>query len=308
MNPIVIKFGGYQKPASINNAAARRFGEVLEARLGGRIRFELIGNVLDLGRPSGDLPVMVKNGELSLCYISSVRFTEPVPEFKVLELPFIVKDRLSVHRAFAGKFGDLCKRRMRDATAFRLLGLWDNGFRHLTNRVRPIRTPADCRGLRIRTQMSELHGEALAALGFIPIPVDVKEFVEQIAGERFDAQENPLTNTYNFGVHNYHRYLTLTGHLFGASVMICNAQHYAGWPPQVQDAVEEAAGQATALQLELAAAEDEQILAKFDPRHNEVIHLTDAERAAFVAAVQPVLLKYRRELDPQLFAWIESPS
>lgn len=308
MNPIVIKFGGYQKPASINNAAAGLFGEVLQARLGDRIRFQLIGNVLDLGRPSGDLPVMVKNGELSLCYISSVRFTDPVPEFKLLELPFVIKDRPSIHRAFAGEFGELCRRRMRDATAFRLLGLWDNGFRHLTNRVRPIRTPADCRGLRIRTQISELHGEALRALGFVPIPVDVKEFVEQIAGERFDAQENPLTNTYNFGVHNYHRYITLTGHFFGATVMICNARHYGSWPPEVQDAVEEAARQATALQLNLAAAEDEQILAKLDPRHNEVVHLTDAERAAFVAAVQPMLLKYRRELDPQLFAWIEPPS
>lgn len=308
MNPIVIKFGGYQKPASINNAAARLFGEVLQARLGDQISFQLIGNVLDLGRPSGDLPVMVKNGELSLCYISAVRFTDPVPEFKLLELPFVVRDRQSIHHAFAGEFGDLCRRRMRDVTAFRLLGLWDNGFRHLTNRVRPIRTPADCHGLRIRTQMSELHGEALRALGFVPIPVDVKEFVEQIAGERFDAQENPLTNTFNFGVHDYHRYITLTGHFFGATVMICNEQHYKSWPPQVRDAVEEAARQATALQLDLAAAEDEQILAKFDPSRNEVIHLTDAERAAFVAAVQPVLLKYRKELDPQLFAWIEQPS
>ena len=307
MNPIVIKFGGYQKPASINNAAARLFGEVLLARLGDRVSFQLIGNVLDLGRPSGDLPAMVESGELSLCYISAVRFTRPVPEFKLLELPFVVKNRESARHAFAGDFGDLCRRRMQDATAFRLLGLWDNGFRHLTNRVRPIRAPADCRGLRIRTQMSELHGEALRALGFVPIPVDVKEFVEQIAGDRFDAQENPLTNTFNFGVHDYHRYLTLTGHFFGATVMICNAQHYASWPPDVQDAVEAAARQATALQLDLAAAEDAQILARFDPRRNEVIHLTDAERAAFVAAVQPMLAKYRKELDPQLFAWFESP-
>ena len=307
MNPIVIKFGGYQKPASINNAAARLFGEVLLARLGDRVSFQLIGNVLDLGHPSGDLPVMVESGELSLCYISAVRFTRPVPEFKLLELPFVVKNRESARHAFAGDFGDLCRRRMQDATAFRLLGLWDNGFRHLTNRVRPIRTPADCRGLRIRTQMSELHGEALRALGFVPIPVDVKEFVEQIAGDRFDAQENPLTNTFNFGVHDYHRYLTLTGHFFGATVMICNAQHYAGWPPDVQNAVEDAARQATALQLDLAAAEDAQILARFDPRRNEVIHLTDAERAAFVAAVQPMLAKYRKELYPQLFAWFESP-
>src|SRR3972149_10678328 len=103
MNTIVIKFGGYQKPASINNAAAGRFGELLQARLGDRIRFQLIGNVLDLGRPSGDLPVMVENGELSLCYISAVRFTDPVPEFKLLELPFVVRGRRSGHPASPGR-------------------------------------------------------------------------------------------------------------------------------------------------------------------------------------------------------------
>jgi len=306
MNPIVIKFGGYQKPASIHNRAAAHFGELIRQRLGDRIRFELIGNVLDLGRPSGDLPIMVERGELSLCYISTVRFTKPVPEFKLFELPFVVKDRASVQRALAGELGKLYKRRMRESTPLRLLGIWDNGFRHITNKVRPIRTPADCRGLRIRTQMSALHGEALAALGFVPIAADVRQLVQEIAGDTFDAQENPLTNTWNFGVHDFHRYISLTGHFFGATAMICNEQHYRGWPPDVQAAVDEAARRATALQLGLAAAEDEEILRKIDPRRNEVIRLTAEEHAAFVAAVQPVLAKYRGELDPQLFAYLES--
>ncbi len=305
MGPTVIKFGGYQKPASIHNRAAALFGELLEREFGERIRFELLGDVLALGRKSGDLPDMVQSGELSLCYISSVRFTGPVPEFKLLELPFVVKDRSAIHRAFDGEFGELLKRRMRETTPLRLLGLWDNGFRHLSNKVRPIRTPGDCRGLRIRTQMSELHGEVLRALGFVPVAADVKQFVEQIAGPTFDAQDNPLTNIFNFGVHDFHRYITLTGHFFGATVMICNEAHYQSWPPQLQAAVEHAARAATVLQRGLAAAEDGEVLAKLDARRNEVISLTELEHVAFVDAVQPVLAKYRKEIDPKLFAYLE---
>lgn len=301
MSPIVIKFGGYQKPASIHNRAAARFGEVLKANLGDRITFELIGDVLALGRGSGDLLPMVERGELSCCYISTVRFTHAVPEFKLLELPFVVKSRPAIIKALDGELGEYLKRRVRENTPFRVPGFWDNGFRHFSNRVRPIRLPADCRGLRIRTQMSELHGEVFRLLGFEPIPADVKEFVAAIAGEKFEAQDNPLTNIYNFGVHNFHRHITLSGHFFGASALAFNEKEYQSWPLEVRNVVDAAALEATALQHRLAAAEDAEILAKLNPRDNEVISLTDAEHAAFVAAVQPVLAKYRRELDPKLF-------
>ena len=301
---ITLKFGGYQKPASIHNQAALHFGDVLRERLGARIDFQLTGDVLALGRQSGDLPLMVESGELSCCYISTVRFTRWVPELAVIDLPFVVRDRASVQRAFNGASGTLgafFKRRFAESSPFRLLGLWDNGFRHFTNKVRTIRTPADCRGLKIRTQMSASHGEALAALGFVPIPADVKEFVEQIGGERFDAQDNPLTNIYNFGVHKYHRHITMSGHFFGASAMICNAAHYAAWPAEVRLAVDEAAGIATARQHKLAAEEDVLIRARLNPHDNEIVELTPVERAAFVTAMAPVMAKYRGRLDARLF-------
>ncbi len=305
---ITFKFGGYQQPASIHNQAATRFGGELRRRLGERADFQLIGNVLALGRKSGDLPLMVEIGELSFCYISTVRFTRWVPELAIIDLPFVVKDRASVQRALVfergGELGALLRQRFAEASPFRSLGLWDNGFRHFTNKVRPIRTPADCNGLRIRTQMSASHGEALAALGFVPIPADIKEFVEQIGDDRFDAQDNPLTNIYHFGVHKHHRYITLSGHFFGASAMICNAAHYANWPPEVQAAVDDAARIATAYQLQLAAREDEAMLRKLDPRENEMTELSLAERAAFVEAMQPVLAKYRNRFDDRLFAML----
>jgi TRAP-type C4-dicarboxylate transport system substrate-binding protein len=305
MERLTLKFGGYQPPASIHNQAARRFGELLQQKLGDRIAFELIGSVLDMGRPSGDLPVMVEKGELSFCYMSTVRFASWVPELQLLELPFLIRDRDAAWRALDGELGARFIRRMHERTPFRVLGLWDNGFRHLTNRVRPIHTPADCRGLRIRTQMSALHGEVFRALGFEPIAADIKRFVAEIGGDSFDAHDNPLTNIYTFGVHRHHRHLTLTGHFFGASLMICNAGEYQRWPADVRAAVDDAAPQAIALQRRLAASEDQDVLARLDPRENDVVHLTAAEHTAFVDAVRPVLAKYRTRLDPTLFADFE---
>ena len=306
MTEVVLKFGGYQEPASIHNRAATRFGEWLKDRLGDRVAFELIGSILKLGHRSADLVQMVERGELSFCYMSTVRFSGVAPGLKVLELPFVVKDRGTVFQALDGEFGESAHRQVDERTACRLLGYWDNGFRHLSNRVRPIRTPADCRGIRIRTQMSELHGETFRALGFEPIAADIREFVRGVGGDDFEAQDNPLTNIYNFGVHRHHRYITLSGHFWGASAFVCNAAHYRGWPKDVRDAVDASAREATAYQRRLAAAEDAEILPKLEAAGNEIVRLTDAERAAFLKAVEPVLDRHRKKMDPKLFACIEA--
>jgi TRAP-type C4-dicarboxylate transport system substrate-binding protein len=298
--PLRLKFGGYQEPASIHNRAAGRFGEVLKARLGERVEFELIGSVLKLGKQSGDLVPMTESGQLSFCYMSTVRFSKAAPELQILELPFVVKDRAAAFAALDGEIGAGARRKIEAAMKVRVLGYWDNGFRHLSNKVRPIRKPGDCRGLRIRTQMSELHGETFRMLGFEPLPVDIREFTEQVGGDRFHAQDNPLTNIYNFGVHNHHRYITLSSHFWGASCFVCNADHYRGWPKDVQSAVDDAAKQATACQRALAAAEDAEMMKKFDPAKNELIRLTDAEREAFVLAVEPVVDRHRREFGAAL--------
>jgi tripartite ATP-independent transporter DctP family solute receptor len=302
MTPVEMKFGGYQEPASIHNQAAGRFGELLKKQLGDRIRFELIGSILKLGRPSGDLVPMTERGELSFCYMSTVRFSKAAPELQILELPFVVKDRATVFKALDGEFGGEAARKIDANMGCKFLGFWDNGFRHLTNRVRPIRKPEDCRGLRIRTQLSDLHGEVFRTLGFEPLPTDVKEFCEQIGGERFQAHDNPLTNIYNFGVHNYHRYITLSSHFWGASAFVCNAAQYRGWSKDVQAAVDAAAKEATAYQRRLAAAEDAEMMKKFDPAKNEITRLSEAERGAFMKAVQPVVDKYRKQFGPELFA------
>ena len=302
MNPTIIRLGGYQKPASIHTRACVRFGELLRAKLGDRVDFRFVPDVLALGHKSGDLPKMVESGELSMCYISSLRFAQWVPPLKIFDLPFLFRDRAAAYRALDGELGKRLAGKLLTDSPFRLLAYWDNGFRHFSNRVRTIRTPADCRGIRIRHQMSALQGESLRLMGFEPIAEDIKIFVEQIASERFQAQDNPLTNIVNFDVHKHHRYITLSGHVFGVACLVCNRVEYDTWPDYVLRAVNEAAAEATVLQRRLAAAEDEEMLKRLDPAENEVVQLTADEHRAFVEAVKPVTDKYRKELGEEWFA------
>jgi TRAP-type transport system periplasmic protein len=216
----------------------------------------------------------------------------------------VVRDRPTVIRALDAELGRLFSERLHERSPFRVLGFWDNGIRHVTNKVRRIRTPGDCKGIRIRHQVSGLIGEALAAIGFEPIGTDIKDFVDHIATDRFDAQENPLTNIFHFGVQRYHRYITLTGHIFGVSAFVCNAEQYRAWPADVRDAVDIAGHEATQLQRTLAASEDEDILTRIDPRENELICLTADEHAAFRKAVEPVVAKHRGAFEPRLFEYL----
>src|SRR5215218_9349738 len=102
MQPIRISLGGYQGPSSINTRAAARFGALLCERLGERVAFELKGDIHQYGRKSGELPAMVADGELAACYISTLRFASWVPQLRIFELPFVVRDRRTATRALDG--------------------------------------------------------------------------------------------------------------------------------------------------------------------------------------------------------------
>jgi TRAP-type C4-dicarboxylate transport system substrate-binding protein len=305
MSKISIRFGGYQNPDSIHNQSAIFFGQKLKEHFKDQIDFELIGNVMNHGRMSGDLPQMVSSGELTCCYISTVRFTEWVPEVAIIDLPFIVKDRQSIQNAFRNNFGNHLKKRFLDTSPFHLMGIWDNGFRHITNNIRSIHTPKDCEGLNIRTQMSQIHVDSLRSMGFNPIPSDVKDFIAQINTGRFNAQDNPLTNTYNFGVHNYHRFITLTGHFFGGTAFICNRQIYDSWTKDFQDAFDEISKLATEFQWQLATKEDELMIHKLSMQDVIINEISADQKQIFMQSVEPVIHKYRQSFNPEIFAMLE---
>ena len=141
-----------------------------------------------------------------------------------------------------------------------LLGYWDNGFRHFSNRLRPIRRPEDCQGLSIRTMNSAVHQATFRALGFEPRFIDVKDFPAAVRTGAVDAQENPLTNTVNFKVHETHPYVTMTGHFYGVTLVLGNRARIEGWPKPTRAALHEAVAVATEAQRRFAAEEDDECL------------------------------------------------
>lgn len=293
MTAITIRFGGYQPPASVHNKAAECFGQSLAGTLGDAVEFDLDGNITLSGHKAADLLTLVEDGALELCYFSTSYLAERIPEFGVFDLPFAVRDRARAYEAMDGDLGRHLANRLAERTGFRLLGLWDNGFRHLSNRLRPIREPAHCRGMKIRTLFSELHARTFRLLGFEPVAMDVKDLITAVESGSIDAQDNPLTNIYNFGIYNHHRHITLTGHFFGVVGLLCNAAVYDTWPAQLRRAVDQAATVSTLEQRRLAAEADEEVLRQFAGTDMALVRLTDDERQQFMHAVAPLVEEMR---------------
>jgi TRAP-type C4-dicarboxylate transport system substrate-binding protein len=291
MSAFDIRFSGYQGPRSVHNRAVGVFAESLAGSLGDRVAFEHVLNVTERGRRAADLLDMVATGETTLCYFSSSYLADKVPEIALFDLPFLIRDRVQGHAMLDGPLGRLIMDRMAEAADFRIVAWWDNGFRHFSNGVRAIRTPEDCKGLKIRTL-------------FEPVPLDVAELLGACADGTVDAQENPLTNTYNFTIHEHHHWITRSGHFFGPCVVLAHKATWDGWPDDVRAAVEVALAEATPAQRAFAAGDDEEIAAKLEAAGNELIDLTDDERAAFIAAVAPVVERNLSGFRDELFEYL----
>lgn len=306
METITISLGGYQPPSSVHNQAAEVLGKGLKTRLGDGVRFDLDGNmVVSQGIKAIDLLTLVENGELTMCYFASSYLADRVPELGIFDLPFVINSREQAYAALDSKLGQHLAGQFRQNTGFRVLGYWDNGFRHITNRLRAIHTPEDCRGMKLRTMNSELHKEVFKLLGFEPVFVDVKDLVEAARSGEIDAQENPLTNTYNFKTYEHHPHITLSGHFFGMVLLLCNNNSFESWADKVQRAVIDSAAEATVTQRALAAKEDEEILAKLDPTKNQIVELTDEERASFAQVTAPVVEKHRKVIGEELLSYVQ---
>jgi TRAP-type transport system periplasmic protein len=293
----MLRLGGYQPEASVHTQALRAFASALRARLGAAFSLEIVADVTQQGRRAADLPAMVEAGELDACYFASSYLAGRVPALGALDMPFPATDREELYRQLDGELGARLATEVNARTGYRLLGLWDNGFRHITNRLRPIRHPDDCTGMRLRTLDNTLHQEIFAALGFEPIFLDVKDLPDAVARHLVDAQENPLTNLVNFALYRMHRYVSLTSHFFGVTLLLVNRGRLEALSPEIGLAVRGAADEATRGQRALAAAEDARCLALLRADGVEVLPAEAIDLAAFSARVAPIVARERERLD-----------
>ncbi|WP_171019806.1 TRAP transporter substrate-binding protein [Hydrogenophaga sp. 2FB] len=293
-----LHLAGYQGGASILSAALTALARRLDGSCVGIPH--LLPDVTTLGESAASLFRSVESGERQIGYMASGYLSARVPELAVLDLPFTVQDRQAALDALDGQAGALLRQAVARQSGFHVLAFWDNGFRHISNAVRPLTTPEDCQGLVIRTLDSDLYRRALTALGFTAITTDVKDLVRVVQDRTVDAQENPLTNLLTFELWKHHPHVSLTGHFFGVLLLACPRSWYERLNPTQREVLQLAVNEATALQRASATEQDASALSRL---RSHGVHVTDVETldmARMQQATSGVSKRFLSQLPPEL--------
>ncbi|HEX4326462.1 MAG TPA: TRAP transporter substrate-binding protein [Burkholderiales bacterium] len=287
--PPLLRAAGYQS-AGINAASLTAFVDACRPLFAdGACGIE--PDVTAAGASAQSLFKSVAEGGREVAYMASGYLSAQVGELGVIDLPFHVADRTRALGSLDGAAGTLLKQAVAAKSKLHVLGFWDNGFRHVSNRLRDIRTPADCAGMVCRTLDSALYRESLTALGFKPLTADVKLLRQMVASGEVDAQENPLTNTINFQLYEQHKHVSLTGHFFGVILLVCHAPWFDALSRGQQEGVQAAAREATLRQRQLAAAEDQTGVAVLESKGVKVIAAGEIDLAAMRERCAPIVAR-----------------
>jgi len=298
---ISIKFSGYQGERSVHTRAAVVLCNAIQRNLGNFITVEFEPNIVSRGKKAADLLTQTENGDIDGCYFSSSYLTNKVPGLRLFDQHFVVPDRRHAYAILDGSLGDRLATEVELHTGLTVLGYWDNGLRHISA-TRPIRNPEDCRGLKIRTLNSEDHLRVFRSLGFDAMPIDVRDLPDAVKKSMVDAQENPLTNMYNFGLHKFQRHITLSRHLLGVAPVFFNKAAVASWPEEVRIGVQKAVEEATVAQRKYADEDDIVCREAMEKEGCEFITLTEQQRTDFITLSEKEVKKIQSSFDEELLA------
>ena len=216
-----IIIGGYQGSASLHTKSIEYF--ISEISNNFVIDFKM--DVTTDGDKASSLIEKTQHEEIHVSYLLSSYSEKILPEIKILDLPYLFNNRNEAYNFLESDFFSYIDGKLKDKN-LKLLGFWDNGIRHISSKIKLIKTLSDCKGQVIRTTPSPLHIEIFKNLGFVPKPLDVRDFKIAIEKNDIDAQENPLTNYWNFGVYKKQEFVTLTSHMFGFCLFVINDDYF----------------------------------------------------------------------------------
>jgi tripartite ATP-independent transporter DctP family solute receptor len=302
--PIKIRMGGYG-PATTGFSKSLKFiGDRLTAQFGDRIAVDYVWNVMDHGYKAEEILTLVEKGEITLGYQSSSYLTDRVPELGFVDLPFLFANNAQARGAMDGALGDFLVKSIEDRIGYRILGWFENGFRHISNRLRPIHLPADMKGMKIRVLPSEIQRRTFDLLGAVAMRMDLTEAIAMIKAGTLDAQENPLANTVTYGVHNFHKFHTLTSHFYISRPVFLHRASFESWPRDLQEAMRRAVKESVTYQRGLAVEENDESRRIIEAAGCEIVEPTAQEHDAFVDAVKPMTAEARETYGAGLFKMV----
>jgi tripartite ATP-independent transporter DctP family solute receptor len=259
-----------------------RFKKLIEARSGGRIAVDVFHSS-QLGNER-DLIGGLQFGTVQMTVISTAPLSGFTSDFLVFDLPFIFSDAKAARECVDGEIGQSMLDRL---SYLNIKGLcfFENGFRSVTNSARPIRTPADLEGLRIRTMENPIHMETFRAMKAEPAPMPFGDLFTALRQKSVTAQENPLAIVETSKLYEVQSYLSLTEHFYSPAPVLVSMEFFNSLPADLQTAVEECLLESRAYQRELLDRMNADLLETLSEQ-GMTINVVDKD--SFFDAVQPV--------------------
>jgi len=287
---IEIKLGHVGEPGSLFQMSADEYAKRANAKLAGKAKVVVFGS----SQLGGDKEMLqkLKLGTLDMALPSTVMSSE-VDLFGIFEMPYIVKDRAHMGRIEKDVFWPS----MATATekkGLKVLAVWENGYRHITNNKRPIKGPDDLKGIKLRVPEGKWRVKMFQDYGANPSPMKFSELFTALQTGVMDGQENPFTQIYSAKLHEVQKYLSLSGHVYTPAYLTVGSRRYAGLTEDVRKVLEETARETQAYVYQTAIKEETDLLAKL---RQSGIQVNEVDKNAFIAASKPIYEEFGKEVN-----------
>lgn len=266
---------------SLQGRSAAKFAEDLQAKLGDahNVEFYADGQLGD----EKELLQKLRLGTVKFTLVSSI-MTNVAPEFAIFDMPFLVQSREHL-KAIDAEIVQTDLAPKAEAAGLKVLSTWENGFRQITNNTRPINTPADLSGLKIRTPSSEWRVAMFKEWGANPTPMSFSEVFVALQTGTMDGQENPLTNITGANFQEVQKYLSMTGHVYSPAYLTTGLDTWNALPAEVSAKAAEVAASIQDWALSEGEIADNKLVDKVKAAGVEV---NVADKAAFIKASAPI--------------------
>ena len=285
-----IIFGISATPNSLQGQTAHEFARRANEKLGDKAIVKVFDSS-QLGKDK-DMLQKLKIGTMHMTLPSSV-MPEIAPEYAIFDLPFLVADRDHLAKIDESFFKDVLVPAA-EAQGYRPLAVWENGFRHITNNVKPINTPDDLAGLKIRTPNSSWRVAMFGEYGANPTPMSFSEVFVSLQTNVIDGQENPLTNIAGAKLQEVQKYLSLSNHVYSPAYPTVGVAVFEKLDPEVQNVLAETAQEMALWARETGGSAEGDLL---DELKGAGMEVNSADRQAFVDASAPLYEKFASEVD-----------
>jgi tripartite ATP-independent transporter DctP family solute receptor len=291
---VVLKLGHAVAPEHPYHLGAVRYSELVAQRTKNKVKIDVYPST-QLGNER-DMVEGLQLGTIDLVVTSTGPLGGFVPRIFVVDLPFLFRDREHAYKVLDGSIG----RELLDAFSakgIRGLAFWENGFRQMTNSVRPIEKPEDLKGIKIRTMENKVHLSAFRAFGASPTPMAWSEVYTALQQKTIDAQENPIAIIYFQKIYEVQKYLALTGHFYSPAPLLMSLKAFNNLPKNIQKIMLDTAMDCATYERNLLRDNEAKQLAEIKAKGMLV---TLPNKKPFQAAAAPVYKEFESQFGKEI--------